>query len=83
MLIILILLLTFTDFELSGQNIETEAMFLKKFKEMIFYTYCNILVTLHLSLIYIENAKETRTIHSENLTSGQIFFYKEGLFWLV
>ena len=26
MLIILILLLTFTDFELSGQNIETEAI---------------------------------------------------------
>ena len=32
MLIILILLLKFIDFELSGQNIETEAMFLKNLK---------------------------------------------------
>ena len=47
MLIILILLLMFTDFEFSGLNIETEAMFLQNFNELNFDANWNIFVTLH------------------------------------
>ena len=39
MLMILILLLTFTDFDLSGQNIKTDAMFLQNLRNCIFDAY--------------------------------------------
>ena len=42
----MILLLTFTHLELSGQNIKTEAMFLQNWKNWIFDAYWNIFATL-------------------------------------
>ena len=80
MLIIFILLLTFTDFESSGENIKTEAMFLQNLKNLFFETFWNIFVTVRVwRRMYIDKTKEQQT---KNLTSGQIFF-KECLIWLV
>ena len=60
-MLILILLLKFNDFELSGQNFETETMFLKKLKELmywnIFVTYC----MYDVCILYIDKAKEHQT----------------------
>ena len=80
MLIILILLLTYIDFEFSGQNIEIEAIS-AKFKELNFWY-----ILEHICYIacktYVYRHMRNKPVHSENLTSGQIFF-KEGLIWLV
>ena len=61
MLLILILLLKFTDFELSGQNIETQAIS-AKFKNWIFDTYLNIIVTMHLKRMYFDICKTNQFI---------------------
>ena len=53
MLLILILLLTFTDFELSEQNIETEAIHF--FKIEFYDTYWNIFVTFYILYLYMNN----------------------------
>ena len=82
MLIIFKLQLTFTDFESSGENIKTEAMFLQNLKNLFFETFWNIFVTVRVwRRMYVYRQSE-RTANSENLTSGRIFF-KEGLIWLV
>ena len=79
MLIILILLLKSTDFELSGHNIKTEGRFLQNLKNRSFDTCCRTYL-LHCVYrrIYRHMRKNNKPVHSENLTSGQIFF-KESL----
>ena len=80
------LLLTFTDFEWSGQNVETEVKFLK-IKRMEFliqtgtYYLCICYIVLCMS-VYRHIRKNNKSVRSENLPSGQIFF-KKGFIWLV
>ena len=63
MLIIFKLQLTFTDFESSGENIDTEAMFLQNLKNLFFETFWNIFVTVRVwRRMYIDKAKEPQTL---------------------
>ena len=81
MLKILMLLLTFTDFELSGQNIEPEAKRFCKFKQLNFMIHMGTIYYIWCMYIFI--CKRTRNQFNQKIsTSGQIFF-KVGLIWLV
>jgi len=48
----LILLFTFTNFQLSGQNIETEAMFLQNSRNWIFDTILEHIMYLFVTLLH-------------------------------
>jgi len=81
MLKILMLLLTFTDFELSGQNIEPEEKRFCKFKQLNFMIHMGTIYYIWCMYIFI--CKRTRNQFNQKIsTSGQIFF-KVGLIWLV
>ena len=75
MLIILILLLTFTDFELSGQKVETEAIYVSaKFKEFNFINILEHIIYYLLICYYIVSCmsvyrhmrKNNKPVRSEN-----------------
>ena len=83
MLIILILLLKFIDFELSGQNIETEAMLLKNLKNWIFILNETYLLYCMYDACISTKRKNNKPVYSENLTSGQLFFKEGLLIWLI
>ena len=68
MLLILILLLTFTDFELSGQNIETEAISFCKIQLIEFYdTYWNIFTTFYVCISSYAREQQTSSIRKSYL----------------
>jgi len=72
MLIILILLLTFTDFEK-----------LNCLDKLLKVCFCKIRIDFFKHIVYIYwQPKSNKQVHSENLTPGQIFF-KKGLICLV
>ena len=73
----MISLLTFSDFELFGQNIETEAISLC---EMNLIIHTGIYLP-HFMYVYLHMQENIKPVRSENLTSGQIFF-SEGLMFL-
>ena len=62
MLKILMLLLTFTDFELSGQNIEPEAKSVCKFKQLNFMIHMGTIY-----YVYLHMRKNKKPVRSENL----------------
>ena len=74
---VLISLLSFSDFELFGQNIETEAISLC---EMNLIIHTGIYLP-HFMYVYLHMQENIKPVRSENLTSGQIFF-SEGLIFL-
>ena len=82
MLIILIILLAFTDFELSGQNIETEAISFCKIQGIEFLINTGTYLLHCIMSVYRHMQKNNKPVRSENLTSGQIFFIK-GFIWPV
>ena len=56
------LLLTFTDFELSGQNIEPEAKSVCKFKQLNFMIHMGTIY-----YVYLHMRKNKKPVRSENL----------------
>ena len=86
--IILILLLTFTDFELSGQKVETEAIYVSaKFKEFNFINILEHIIYYLLICYYIVSCMSVyRHMRKNNKQFYQkilgIFFKKVVLGWL-
>ena len=86
MLIILILLLTFTDFELSGQKVETEAIYVSaKFEEFNFINILEHIIYLFVTTLYhvclfIDICERTTYQFDQKIL--RIFFKKVVFGWL-